>query len=68
MTLASNAAPTVDQIDEARMAPPVVVAVGVAEVVADDETSPSALATPPRSVLSSAQILRMPVTTEGRSS
>lgn len=30
-------------------------------------TSPSAVATPPRSVLSSAQILRIPSTTAGRS-
>ena len=59
-----------NHVDESCLAALVDVAAAVAEALADVEegTSPSALATPPRRVLSIAQIWRMPETTEGRSS
>ena len=47
---------------------PLVVDVALAAAVVDDGDSPSVFETLPRRVLSSAQMERIPLTTEGRSS
>lgn len=65
----ATAAPTIADHESTRDAAPLDASVAVGTAMLDvGVTSPSAVATPPRRVLSSAQTLRSPSTTFGRSS